>query len=359
MSWRRTLPEQTWPQVDRLLADAAAATERRWCSWRNGEEAPLEDPPDAARARGTRHPGGGLVPDAGTEEAEHPAAHEAGGGLRLQRQLVRLADASVAVGLMQRARAAGDWEREQLLSEVSSPEVCHEWLWALDSNKGPTLSSADFVSAVRLRLGAAGPAEDTPCACCGRAFLGPAATHVFLCARAPSTRGHNAVRDVLYDVASSIDPTTEKEPTGLIPSRPALRPADVLTGVSGLSGRLAALDVGICSPAAAGAGRDCVESMRQRKVERMAPLRTRAGGERRGVQAHHLLVLWEATCRRSTVGSGAGETPGSQEGHRSTPGTTANQCTHRCRNLAPRGTHATSMSSGRRRGGGCSGDRAH
>ena len=36
------------------------------------------------------------------------------------------------------------------------------------------------------------------------------------------------------------------------------------------SARLAALDVGICSPCAAGAGSDCVESMRQRKLARMA-----------------------------------------------------------------------------------------
>ena len=58
---------------------------------------------------------------------------------------------------------------------------------------------------------------------------------------------------------------------GLVPSRPGLRPADVLTGVSGLSARLVALDVGICSPAAAGAGADCTETMRTRKLARIAP----------------------------------------------------------------------------------------
>ena len=51
-------------------------------------------------------------------------------------------------------------------------------------------------------------------------------------------------------------------------SRPALRPADVLTGVPDPSGRLAALDVGIIAPHAQGAGEDCVETMVTRKQRR-------------------------------------------------------------------------------------------
>ena len=109
------------------------------------------------------------------------------------------------------------------------------------------------------------------CACCGDALLGPTGFHALLCARGPSTRGHNAVRDVLFKVACSLDSSSEHEPTGLISSRPLLRPADLLTGASGFSARLAALDVGICCPGAAGAGSDCVETMRQRKMARMQP----------------------------------------------------------------------------------------
>ena len=56
------------------------------------------------------------------------------------------------------------------------------------------------------------------------------------------------------------DPNAELEPLGLITSHPTLRPADVLTSAA-LPGRLAALDVGVTSPDAAGAGIDCVESM--------------------------------------------------------------------------------------------------
>ena len=52
-------------------------------------------------------------------------------------------------------------------------------------------------------------------------------------------------------------PFLDVEPMGLVPSRPTLRPADVLSGAFH-NGRLAAVDVGVISPSAAGAGADCV-----------------------------------------------------------------------------------------------------
>ena len=180
-------------------------------------------------------------------------------------------DACVARGLLASIRQAGDWEREHLLAELASPDVNHEWLWRIDPNKGSALHPDEYAAAVRLRLGAAGPSEVVTCANCGDALLGPSGFHCLLCARGPSTRGHNAVRDELFKVAHSLDSTSELEPVGLISSRPLLRPADLLTGASGFSARLAALDVGICCPTAAGAGSDCVESMRQRKAARIEP----------------------------------------------------------------------------------------
>ena len=56
----------------------------------------------------------------------------------------------------------------------------------------------------------------------------------------------------------------------LIPSHPTLRPADILTSAA-LPGRLAALDVGVASPDAAGAGVDCTVSMCIRKRTVYAP----------------------------------------------------------------------------------------
>ena len=65
------------------------------------------------------------------------------------------------------------------------------------------------------------------------------------------------------------DPETVSEPLGFIPSRPMLCPADILT--SAASGSLAALDVGVCSPGAAGAGLDCCSAMVRRKQQAYEP----------------------------------------------------------------------------------------
>ena len=93
---------------------------------------------------------------------------------------------------------------------------------------------------------------------CGEAVLGPSGTHGLPCARGPCNGGHNEVCEEVSRFASAIDGTTELEPPGLLCSRPALRPADVLTGVLDPSDRLAALDLGIIAPQAEGAGADCV-----------------------------------------------------------------------------------------------------
>ena len=65
------------------------------------------------------------------------------------------------------------------------------------------------MAAVRLRLGAGGPSEAVPCASCGDALLGPSGLHAMLCARGPSTRGHNAVRDTVHALALAGDHAAE------------------------------------------------------------------------------------------------------------------------------------------------------
>ena len=67
-----------------------------------------------------------------------------------------------------------------------------------------------------------------------------------------------------FSYALLADPSTEREPENLIPSRPRDRPADVLTAAA--SGCVAALDLGVASPAAAAAGDDAAEAMWQRKI---------------------------------------------------------------------------------------------
>ena len=129
----------------------------------------------------------------------------------------------------------------------------------------------EYVEAVRVRLGAGGPATCKVCSCCGVRTLDRAGAHASCCAPGESTRGHNATRDILYEFASHADPSAAKEPEFLIPSRPRDRPADVLT--SAVPGCVAALDVGVASPAAAAAGDDAAQAMRIRKLNEREPVR--------------------------------------------------------------------------------------
>ena len=81
------------------------------------------------------------------------------------------------------------------------------------------------------------------------------------------------------------DPEAAHEPAGLIPSRPSLRPADIFT--SAAHGSLAALDIGVCSPEAAGAGLDCCAAMARRKQRTYAPFATEL--RQRGVRYQPLV----------------------------------------------------------------------
>ena len=83
--------------------------------------------------------------------------------------------------------------------------------------------------------------NDAECALCG-GLLDRLCVHPQTCAQAESTRGHYRVCSRVHMVAALGDPETVSEPLGLIPSRPSLRPADILT--SAATGSLAALDVG-------------------------------------------------------------------------------------------------------------------
>ena len=90
------------------------------------------------------------------------------------------------------------------------------------------------------------------------------------------------------------DPEAAHEPAGLIPSRPSLRPADIFT--SAAHGSLAALDIGVCSPEAAGAGLDCCAAMAQRKRQTYEPY----FGELRQRGVRYQPVVW-SSCGRAHV----------------------------------------------------------
>ena len=204
----------------------------------------------------------------GHEDPEHPDQRFSSSALSLQHRLCSIVDSSIAHGLAHWLTSAGQWEDVRRIRELSDTSVDNTWLWLLNAHKGPVLAENDFTTAVRLRLGSAGPDEPIICANCGGVF-GPTGAHALLCACGPSTAGHNHLRDTIHSFAIAVDPSATLEVPGLIPSHPALRPADIFT--SAASRRQAALDVGVVSPDAQGAGDDCVEAMHERKLRRYAP----------------------------------------------------------------------------------------
>ena len=131
---------------------------------------------------------------------------------------------------------------------------------------GPTIPGKEFPVCLRLRLGAHFLADPMLCPHCGKTILGKTCAHALCCAPAESTRGHYRVRDQVLDLCHLSDASALTEAPGLIPSAPALRPADILTRAA-IPGGVAALDVGIVSPDACGSGADGCEAIRRRKLE--------------------------------------------------------------------------------------------
>ena len=138
----------------------------------------------------------------------------------------------------------------------------------MSKHHGPVLAEDEFVEAVRVRLGAAGPTDPVPCARCGTELLDSSGSHAACCAIAEATKGHYSVEGMVLSAAQQCDPSAEHEVAGLIPGT-RLRPADVLT--TALGHATTALDVGICSPDAQHAGADCVQAMFQRKLDYYGP----------------------------------------------------------------------------------------
>ena len=93
------------------------------------------------------------------------------------------------------------------------------------------------------------------------------ATHALCSARGESTKGHYRVCDCVLELTHLADPNSETEVRALFPDAPTLRPADIFP-FAALLGRMAALDVGICSPDACRAGDDCCDSMHKEKLKK-------------------------------------------------------------------------------------------
>jgi len=259
------------------IADGYEAARKSWeamqsSDGRIGADVTFEDGPGGAPSslRQLGSASSGLVQDAGAEDAEHPFADNFRTP-RVQRALARIVDQVATQGVRDHYEQLEETFDMARLDDLRHPETDHSWMWSLSSQQGIILEDRDeFVEAVRVRLGAGGPPVSTLCTSCGQRTLDRAGAHASCCAPGESTRGHNAVRDVLFEFALHADPSAEKEPEFLIPSRPRDRPADVLT--SAVPGCVAALDVGVASPAAAAAGDDAAKSMRIRKIGEREPV---------------------------------------------------------------------------------------
>ena len=214
-----------------------------------------------------------LSPEAFAAESALPIIDEAGpvrcaaqeeeGGL--QSRLCKLVDDRQFDALVTHLKVTEDWEGQRRLRELRHPDCDHHWLQALCPAHGACLSSAEYADGLRIRLGLDFVSSTVPCAACEHGMLQTNCAHALCCAPGECTRGHNAVRDDLLDLASLADPSALLELLGVIPSVPNVRPADILC-TAAIPGCTTALDVGIASPDAIGAGPDCCEAVFKRKV---------------------------------------------------------------------------------------------
>ena len=257
-----TLPADVGVGIVEKLADAADQVTLCWQAIVDGEEEPLDTTGRAVDEPG--FPRVAITPADGEGDAEHPTAATLGKTLRLQMLITSALDASVRNDLRKHHQDSENHCANRRLDELSDREVSHGWLWHLNKHRGPLLTNEEFLEAIRIRLGCAGPTEPVPCARCGEMLFDSSGSHAACCAIAESTRGHYGVVKQILSRVLICDPSAETEVPGLIPGID-LRPADILT--QALGSGLTALDVGITSPDALYAGLDCTESMVQRKLE--------------------------------------------------------------------------------------------
>jgi hypothetical protein len=285
--------QNRWPDgaSDDLRSEVDAASREAAASWRSmcgGRSAGIDAFANASVQRQAGSVAAGLVLDAGMEDDEHPNAGGSPRGPKLQRRLCQLQDALTAEGLERHFEQAGAISDKIRLHDLRLAEGTHSWLWRLSREQGATIDDEqEYVEAVRVRLGTGGPPDGGLCGSCGAAFLDSSGRHAAGCCLGEATRGHHAVRDVLFEASFIADPSTEREPEGLVPSHPALRPADVLSPAA-RAGCLAALDVGVTSPLAATAGEDAAESMFERKLAERRPIEAEL--ETQGIR--YLPVVW-------------------------------------------------------------------
>ena len=251
------LPVGKAVQARELCMQAAVAAQQRLSSIAAGGRLHVVGAPV-----GVGHAGEQLLAEIGAEDPEHPSRRSQQ-PLCLQHSLCALVGQDKLDVLVAQFTGDGRSSDVRRLQELRHDTVSSAWLWAVDRRAPAALEPDAFVAAIRLRLGAGFALQPLPCRAC-RGTLDTGGCHALCCAPGESTRGHNDVRDCLFDLARLADATAEREVLGLLDAAPGLRPADVLTSAAS-PGLTSALDVSIASPDAVHAGEDCVETARVRK----------------------------------------------------------------------------------------------
>ena len=238
-------------RLDNLLGEWRVRAEEEALALIEDRQAPPVSPRRGARGE----LGHALVQPAGAEDPEWEE-----GQTGLQHELCALVDAERGAALERRFADQGRWSDVRRLHELRDPSTSHDWLWSLNPVHGAIIPADEFSMAVRIRIGAHLTEDPALCPRYGCSIVERTAAHALCCASPQGTHGHYEIRDSLLHLTHLADPNASTEVPEIIASAPALRPADIFTSAA-LPGGMAALDVGVCSPDASGAGADCCEAM--------------------------------------------------------------------------------------------------
>ena len=103
--------------------------------------------------------------------------------------------------------------------DLRDETVSSKWLWTVDPRSRLTLDSEAFIAATRLRLGANFTCQRIRCRLCNR-VLDINGSHALCCAPGEGTRGHNEIRDEVFQITNIADTTAEREVFGLLDTAP-------------------------------------------------------------------------------------------------------------------------------------------
>ena len=174
------------------LANLGDEASTHWQAILDGNDEPIDAVGRAVDGRG--YPRAAITPADGEDDPEHPDSKSLGRTLRIQSYITAVVDADIRDDLRQQFETMENHTSVRRIDELSDINVCHTWLWHLNKHHGPALTPEEYLEAVRVRLGCAGPTDLVPCSRCGQALFDSSGAHAPCCAVPESTCGHYGVR---------------------------------------------------------------------------------------------------------------------------------------------------------------------